>query len=165
MFGLFFGSYVWERLKNVALFDASQKTLDPFVGMLSTLVLITGSWFVVIAINAAKASQRRAAVIAFALALASGGAFCVNKYFEYSQKFAHGLSPATNDFFVFYFALTGVHLLHVLIGMVVLTISMRKSQRAVFDERYFVFVESAASYWHMVDLLWIILFPLLYVVN
>jgi nitric oxide reductase NorE protein len=84
------------------------------------------------------------------------------KVIEYGAKFRAGITLTSNDFFMFYFMLTGIHLLHVLIGMGVLTFLMRHTAAGVLDERRIQHLESGASFWHLVDLLWIVLFALLY---
>ena len=98
----------------------------------------------------------------FALAFACGAAFATVKFFEYRQQLVLGHSPASNEFYAFYFVLTGLHLVHVLIGMIVLTILWRKVRGGKASLR---FVESGATYWHMVDLVWVVLFPLLYLIR
>lgn len=165
MFGLFFASFVVERLHNVALFDRSQQALSPTIGMLNTLFLVSGSYFVVLAVDAAKRNARSRVISCLALALACAVAFSLAKLFEYADKFRHGLTPATNDFFTYYFILTGLHFLHVLIAIVVTIVLMRMSRKTDFGARYLLILESGASYWHMVDLLWVVLFPLVYLVR
>lgn len=165
MFGLFFSSFMFERLKNVELFNRSQQALSPTVGALNTLFLLAGSWFVVLAVSAAKQRMEQAVVNCLSLGLVCGGAFAVSKLFEYGAKFAAGLSVVTNDYYLFYFVLTGVHFLHLCIGLVVLAILRGRAKTGVGDERFLRWLESGACYWHMVDLLWIILFPLLYLVR
>ena len=165
MFGLFFASFVVERLHNVALFDTSQKALSQTIGMLNTLFLVSGSYFVVLAVDAAKRAARQRVVTCLALALACAIAFGIAKVVEYGDKFRHGLSPVTNDFFTYYFILTGLHFVHVLIAIIVTIVLIRMSRKTDFGERYMVILESGASYWHMVDLLWVVLFPLVYLVK
>ncbi len=165
MFGLFFGSFVVERLHNRALFDHAQLALSPTIGMINTLLLVSGSWFVVLAVEAARLGKRDRVVARLRPALACAVGFGVVKGVEYGDKFAHGITPATNDFFLYYFILTGLHFVHVMIAIIVTLVLICKSQREEFDPRYMVFLESGASYWHMVDLLWVVLFPLIYLVR
>jgi nitric oxide reductase NorE protein len=165
MFGLFFSSFMFERLKNVELFNQSQRALSPTVGAVNTLFLLAGSYFVVLAVDAAKQGMEQAVVNRLTLGIACGGAFAISKLFEYGAKFAAGISIVTNDYYVFYFVLTGVHFLHLCIGVIVLAILRHKARGGVGDGRWFGWLESGACYWHMVDLLWIMLFPLLYLVR
>ena len=165
MFGLFFSSFIYERSKNVPLFNASQEALNPALGAVNTLFLLTSSWFVVLAVDAAKKGMPTVVRNCLFAALALGGAFSAAKIYEYSAKIAHGITLVTNDFFMFYFVFTGIHFVHLLIGMAVLGFLASRVNRGMSDAAFLHYMESGASYWHMVDLLWIILFPLLYLVR
>ena len=88
--------------------------------------------------------------------------FVVSKSIEYFQKFAHGLTPGTNPFYMWYFTLTGIHLAHVLLGTSLLTFLWVRARGSAFSSSHRVVPECVASFWHLVDLLWIVLFPLLY---
>jgi len=164
LFALFFSSFMYERTKNVALFNDSQRALDPAIGALNTVLLLTGSWFVVMAVEAARQRLQRVLVACLGMAIACGVAFGTIKIFEYRSKIAHGITMLTNDFYMYYFALTGLHFVHLVIGLVALTVLLTKA-RAETAGDYQRYLESGASYWHMVDLLWIMLFPLLYLVH
>ena len=94
-----------------------------------------------------------------------GIAFGISKAIEYGGKLAAGITPMSNDFYMFYFSLTGIHLLHVIGGCVMLTVFWLKARKGEFDSRNLKVLESGATYWHMVDLLWIFLFPLLYLLR
>jgi cytochrome c oxidase subunit 3 len=94
-----------------------------------------------------------------------GLAFGVVKYFEYSAKFAHHIYPDTSIFFSLYFMLTGLHMLHVFIGIAILTVMMILTMKGKFNEKYSTPVELGGLYWHLVDLIWIYLFPLLYLIG
>jgi len=98
-------------------------------------------------------------------ALLCGLAFMVSKAVEYTEKLEAGVSLLTNDFFMYYFTLTGIHLFHVLAGIVVLVVLWFMARSRSFEPGRPVVLECGAIYWHMVDLLWIILFPLLYLVR
>lgn len=87
------------------------------------------------------------------------------KAFEYHEKFAAGITPKTNDFFMYYFVLTGLHLAHVVIGLVVLLIFARRNRAPAPTSTHIAFFEGAACFWHMVDLVWIVIFPLLFLVR
>ena len=100
-----------------------------------------------------------------ALTMLVGGSFAVTKVFEYWHKISAGITLLSNDFFMFYFALTGLHFLHFMVGMVVLAVCWSKSRRVPMDADYVVWIESSGCYWHMVDLLWLVLFPLLYLLR
>ena len=94
-----------------------------------------------------------------------GGIFLVIKLFEFHAKFSAGISLSTNTFYMFYLSLTIFHFMHVILGMVILSAVMLKAKGGGYSVENHVGVETGASYWHMVDLLWIILFPLVYVIH
>ena len=164
MFALFFTCYIVQRAGNVALYDESQRHLDTTIGAVNTVLLLTASWFVVIAVGAARKKLQHVVVACLSSAIACGAAFAAAKLFEYRDKIVHGITLQTNDFFMYYFVLTGLHFVHLAIGMIVLTVLLVKARRGIAGD-YLYYLESGASYWHMVDLLWIMLFPLLYLVH
>jgi nitric oxide reductase NorE protein len=164
-FGVLFAAYAITRLKNLDLFNEMQLTLDRDAGALNTLLLITGSWFVARAVAAIKADRRAASADFLLAAIASGVGFLVVKYFEYSAKFGAGISLDTNTFYMFYLSLTMFHALHVVMGMLILGFVWNKARRGAYTAREHHGIETGASYWHMVDLVWIILFPLVYVMR
>jgi nitric oxide reductase NorE protein len=113
------------------------------------------------AVQAVRTGRRRAAGLYLRVALGCGLGFCGVKILEYGEKFRAGIAINSNDFFMYYFVFTGIHLLHVLIGMSVL-IFMTRVVAGEVDGRRLGYLESGASFWHVVDLLWIALFALLY---
>ena len=165
IFGALFVSFVTDRLKQVDLYNASQQALDFNFGGIYTLLLLTSSWFVVIAVHAAKADRLRQVPIMLALGAVCGAAFASMKVVEYAAKIRAGITMKTNDFFMYYFTMTGIHLLHVIAGTVLLLIMYRKARAGGYHGANFAGLEMGASYWHMVDLLWIVLFPLLYLMR
>jgi nitric oxide reductase NorE protein len=164
MFALMFVCFMLDRHASPALFEESRQALNRDFGGVNTLILLTSSMLVVLAIEAMKRGRPRLAPGFFALALACGCAFMVSKAFEYTGKFQAGITMLTNDFFMYYFILTGIHLVHVIAGNVVLAVLWRKSRSAPAGGSLSLY-ESGATYWHMVDLLWVCLFPLLYLVR
>ncbi len=165
LFAVFFATFLFYRSKDKALFDASQLTLNTDLGAINTLLLLTSSLFVVVGVRAARKDFYRIAPWAFAGALLCGAGFGINKVIEYSAKIAHGITPVTNNFYMYYFILTGLHMFHVLIGMGVLVFLIVQSRKPGITGRKFGYVEGGACFWHMVDLLWIVLFPLIYLVR
>jgi nitric oxide reductase NorE protein len=164
MFALFFTCFIVQRASNVALYEESRHALSPTIGAVNTVFLLTASWLVVVAVGAAKRRLQTVVVTCLSAAIACGGAFAAAKVFEYRDKIGHGITMLTNDFFMYYFVLTGLHFVHLGIGMIVLTVLLVKARHSVGGD-YLYYLESGASYWHMVDLLWIMLFPLLYLVH
>jgi len=165
MFALFFAIFLFYRAEQAELYNISQATLNTNFGALNTLFLLSSSWFVVLAMNAARASLRRWSLGLFSLALTCGLGFSVVKIIEYSEKLANGISITTNDFYMFYYILTGLHFVHVIIGMLLLIVVLVKLSQDNKLSEQITFLEISASYWHMVDILWVILFPLIYLVK
>lgn len=163
MFGLFFLIFVWERAKAVTAFDEARRLLDPTVGMVNTLFLLTASWFMVGAAHAVRRRRRRAARRHVVLAFFAGAGFGALKLSEYVGKIGAGVTMLTNDFFTYYFVFTGVHFLHFVGGMIMLAVLFLRLGSA--REGEVIWTESIASYWHMVDLLWLMLFPMLYLMR
>jgi nitric oxide reductase NorE protein len=165
MFGAFFVAYIVYWMLDADAYTASQVKLDRNLGLINTLFLVVSSWAVVSAVHHAKAgrSPRVAPYLAFAIGL--GVAFMVVKYFEYAAKLAEGLSLTSDSFFMFYFCLTGIHLLHVVAGTIILIVMWTNAREGIYHAGNFKGLETGASYWHMVDLLWIFLFPLLYLLR
>ncbi|NMF87154.1 cytochrome c oxidase subunit 3 [Aromatoleum petrolei] len=161
-FTLFFAVFMHERGKQVALFNESAVKLDAGLGLLNTLILITSGWLVALALSAARAGDRTLLRRRLLLALIVGSGFAVTKVVEYHQKISHGITLLTNDFFMFYYALTGIHFLHFLVGVGVLLWLWVSAANRELDDHFLGTVESGGLYWHMVDLLWLVLFPLLY---
>lgn len=162
IFGLFFLVYVYYRGLDVDLYRQSQARLNQHYGALNTLLLLASSWLVVMGVEKARHGFGRKAMPFFAAALACGAGFSVVKVVEYSDKLAADITITSNDFFMYYYIFTGLHFLHVVIGMGVLTFLILKTRSESFQSSDMIMVESGASFWHLVDLLWIILFPLLY---
>jgi nitric oxide reductase NorE protein len=166
VFAVFFSVYLVQRGHDPALFAQAQGELNRNLGALNTMFLLVSSLLVVLAVRAVREEAlRHLAPRLFLGAMACGGCFVVVKAFEYHEKLAAGITPATNDFFMYYFVLTGLHLFHLLFGMGVLTVLWRFSRQETLSHHKLAFIEGGACFWHMVDLLWIVLFPLLFLVR
>ena len=164
-FAAFFLTYAFARSRNVALFHQSQLSLDLNSGAINTVLLITGSWFVVLAVQAIKRNQVRLCSTWLVAGIGCGFLFLIIKVLEYQDKFTAGLNMSTNTFYMFYFSLTFFHFMHVILGLVFLAIVLTKNLKGAYSAQNHRLVESGAAYWHMVDLLWIVLFPLVYVMR
>lgn len=165
VFALLLGSMAYVRGRWPQMFSAGVATLHPLAGLINTLALLTGSYWVAKGVAAMR--QGRSAQVAwwFRAGAASGLFYLVVKVVEYQQMFSAGYNLRTNTFYFFYFFTTFFHLMHVVLGMVILLVVAARFRRGVYpsgDKRKMA-AESAASYWHMVDLVWLMLFPLLYV--
>ena len=163
--GIFFAAYAFARVNNVELFDQYQATLDRDAALINTLALITSSYFVVRAVAAIRDDNRLVCVRWLWLAIAAAAVFVVVKSIEYGHHFDHGVSLSTNTFYMFYLSLTFFHFMHVILGMVILIAVAVKARAGDYSATEHTGVESGASYWHMVDLVWLILFPLVYVMR
>ncbi len=173
---LFVGYAVFRSLYHEAWHEASH-LLDWKLGALNTIVLISSSFTMAMAVRAAQRGDRKKIVLNLAITIACAVAFLVVKYFEYAHKIHLGLLPAgmftyqglahpkATLFFSLYFMMTGLHGIHVLIGIGLLTWILIRAGRGEFDEGYFTPVEMTGLYWHFVDLVWIYIFPLLYLVG
>lgn len=165
VFGVFFVTFLVERSKAPEIFDAARTTLHTGVGVLNTLVLLTSSLLVVLALGAMRTGARSVATRAVAGAIALGVVFVALKVFEYVSLGTDGHGPGANPFYLYYFILTGLHLFHVCLGLGALTFVLTQTRRAELGPSRTALVESAACFWHLVDLLWIFLFALLYLVS
>ncbi len=164
-FGVLFVAYAFARANDVALFNASQLTLSLPSGFINTLVLITSSYFVVRGVDAIKRGFSQQCIYWLMGTLLLGSVFVGIKVVEFSEKFADGITMSTNNFYMFYLSLTFFHLMHVLMGMVISACIIVNASRGKYDAQHYVGVETGASFWHMVDFLWIILFPLIYIIR
>ena len=178
-FGGLFAAYVVYRSAYPAAWAQASHHLDVMLGGINTAVLICSSLTMAMAVHAAQLS-RATAMIGYLLAtIALGGAFLGIKAVEYAHKFEEGLIPGPSFvwaeagpearhvqlFFALYFAMTGMHALHMVIGIGLLLNLVRQGRRGRFDARYHTPVEMIGLYWHFVDIVWVFLFPLLYLVD
>lgn len=164
-FGIFFLSYAFARSQNVELFNASQLELNRTTGAINTIVLITSSYFVVRSIAAIRESLQKQAARWMSAAIGLGSVFIVLKLFEFYAKYEEGITLSSNTFYMFYLSMTFFHFMHVILGVVILTIMAVKIRHGDYTAQEHDGMETGASYWHMVDLVWIILFPLVYVIR
>lgn len=171
-FALLFLGYAYSRRLDVELFNASQLAVNQTSGFINTFILITSSYFVVKAVhnirNMTQESQKASNLQAsrwLLFAILCGIAFSVIKVTEFSHIFGMGIHLSTNTYFMFYIMLTVFHFLHVLLGSGILFIIYKKTKTYGYVPNDSKGIETGASYWHMVDLLWIILFPLVYIIR
>lgn len=165
VFGVLFLAYAFTRAQDVEVFDASQLELDRLSGAINTVLLITSSYFVVIAVDRIRHGASRACAHWLVGAMVLGAGFLALKLFEFGAKFGAGIDMSTNRFYMFYIGLGFFHFMHVVLGMVILGAIALKAWRGGYSAAEHTGVETGASYWHMVDLVWIILFPLIYVLR
>lgn len=171
-FSLLFLGYAFSRRLDVELFNASQLAVSQTSGFINTLILITSSYFVVKAVQSIRSmtaqTQKESNIKAarwLLFAILCGVAFLVIKVTEFSTIFGMGIHLSTNTYFMFYIMLTVFHFLHVLLGSFILFIIYKKTKSYGYLTNDASGIETGASYWHMVDLLWIVLFPLVYIIR
>lgn len=165
VFGILFLSYAFTRAGHVELFNESQLLLDRRSGAVNTLALITSSYFVVRAVAAIKRDRTQTCARWLGAAMGMGALFIVIKSAEFYTKFSEGVSLSANTFYMFYLSLTFFHYMHVWMGLVILAVVAWKAAHRGYSAGEHTGVETGASYWHMVDLVWLILFPLVYVIR
>jgi cytochrome c oxidase subunit III len=176
-FGGMFTCYIVYRTFYPTAFAAASHELDITMGAINTAVLICSSLTMVLAVSAAQIGQRKSTVAFLLLTIVLGVVFLGIKAVEYHEKFVHhhvpgpsfhfdGPDPANAQlFFSLYFAMTGVHALHMVIGIVLLAILAVRAQRGDFTSEYYTPIDMTGLYWHFVDIVWIFLFPLLYLLG
>lgn len=164
-FGGFIASYIVLRMSNPEICRESQKELNWVLAMVNTVALITSSWTMALGVSAAGRGDRPRTLTYLFLTMSLGLVFLGLKGIEYAAKFSHHIYPSSNVFFSCYFTMTGFHALHVLVGIVVLWSLfwlILAGARARQGDTYPTPVETAGLYWHLVDIVWIFLFPILY---
>ena len=176
-FGGMFTGYTVYRLKYPQAFVDGSRELNIWLGGLNTGVLIASSLTMALAVHAAQMGKRKAIIGFLLLTFVLGGVFLGVKAVEYADKFHHHHVPGpdfsydrlkhheTQLFFSFYFAMTGMHALHMVIGMGLMGVLMWMAQKGRFTAEYYSPVEMGGLYWHFVDIVWIFLFPLLYLIG
>jgi cytochrome c oxidase subunit 3 len=180
---LFFGgvllAYTIYRTRYEDAFAAGSRELDLWLGTLNTAVLLTSSLTMALSVHAAQTRRRGLLIALLTATLALGSAFIVIKGVEYQHKYAHGLMPLAGLpfhwegpsaghvklFFDLYFVLTGIHALHMLIGLAILIVLIGKAWRGGLLGEFSAPVHVTGLYWHFVDIVWVFLFPLLYLIG
>jgi nitric oxide reductase NorE protein len=165
VFGIFFIAYAITRSRHVDLFNASQLQLDRVSGFINTILLISSSYFVVRAMAAIQRGNGKICSKWLLAAIACGAIFVILKLVEFAAKINAGISMSTNTFYMFYLFLAFFHFMHVILGMVILGAIAVKAWQGGYTAEMHEGAETGAAYWHMVDLVWIILFPLIYVLH
>jgi cytochrome c oxidase subunit III len=163
------------RSKYPEEFHGAAGFLNVPLGALNTIILLTSSATVAMSLTAIQRNDSKTAGRLVLVTLICAFIFLVNKYFEWGTKFHHGLYPGSDLmlelnrgyllFFSLYFLMTGLHALHIIIGMILLLIIYFKIESGKINRDHFVLHENGALYWHLVDLIWIFLFPLLYLIT
>jgi cytochrome c oxidase subunit 3 len=175
LFGGMFLVYAVYKFTYPEQFHIASKELNTLFGALNTIILLTSSLTIVLSIVAIKRGQRLLSIFFQLMTLAMGLGFLVNKFFEWSAKISHGIYPGSDKllekesgeilFFGLYYVMTGLHGLHIVIGMIVIAFMTWQTIKNKINQDQFVRLESAGLYWHLVDVIWIFLFPLFYLIS
>jgi cytochrome c oxidase subunit 3 len=177
-FGGMFLAYTIYRSTFPNVFALASTSLNVYIGAANTVVLLCSSFTMVLAVRAAQLGQRKAIVWFLILTLILGGVFLVVKGFEWHEKFVEHHIPGPSFhlegtteqghaqlFFSLYFLMTGLHALHMVIGAGMLGFLIWKAKQGLYTSEYFTPVDLGGLYWHFVDIIWIFLFPLLYLID
>jgi nitric oxide reductase NorE protein len=165
VFALFFATFMYSRGKNHAVFMRDHAELHLALGTVNTVLLLTSSLLVVLAVQRILAGRRADAWRLIAAALSCGAGFVAVKVVEWTQLFASRKGVGSGEFFSYYFMFTGIHLMHVLIGLAVLSRLIVVVRQTELSDRHARLCETGGIFWHMVDLLWVVLFALFYLVR
>lgn len=174
LFGALFIVYSVYRFEYQTAFHLAGEELDVGIGTLNTVILLISSATIAMSTSAIQYGNKKHTLYFLYATLFLAIVFLVNKYFEWQVKFDHGLYPGSNIlqsfgqgdtlFFGLYFFMTGLHALHIIVGIVIIAVMVAKVQNGSINSDYNVQLENTGLYWHLVDLIWIFLFPLFYLI-
>ena len=174
-FGGLFVTYAVYRFRNREAFHLAAHELDVVIGTVNTAILLISSMTIAMSTTAIQKKDKRATLVLIGITLLLALVFLVNKYFEWTTKIGHGIwpdSPMLEElgqgdilFFGLYYFMTGLHALHIIIGMVLLTVILVRVQKGRITFDNYQLLENGGLYWHLVDLIWIFLFPLFYLIT
>lgn len=162
IFACYFACYVYDRGQNPGAFLQGQHLLNQQLGVLNTVILLTSSLFVALCVEAARVRDFIHASRFVALGGACGALFMLVKAFEWTSKISAGLPAGTEELFLYYFMFTGLHVVHVSLGLFILWLVWRELGKR---EPRAELIETGGTYWHMVDLLWLAIFALVYLMR
>lgn len=175
LFGGLFIVYMAYRQEYSDAFHLAAKELDMAIGTINTIILLTSSLTMALSIAALQRYKITLSLYMLSATILLAFAFMVNKYFEWAAKFSHGIFPGSEEltnkssgeiiFFGLYYTMTGLHGLHVLVGIVLLSFMYVFIKRNTITPTNYIKLENSGLYWHLVDLIWIFLFPLFYLIH
>lgn len=176
-FGGLFAAYIIFRVLHPELFIKASTQLDTVMGTVNTAILITSSLTMVLAIREIQLNRPKTSIMYMWFTILCACGFLVVKYFEYTHKFHMGIFPGGNYtfggiddplasiFFSIYYMMTGLHTIHVIIGIGLILWQIHRTQKGAYSSSYYNPIEITGLYWHLVDVIWIFLFPLLYLID
>lgn len=176
LFGILFVIYSVYRFMNHDAFHLAAEELDTFIGAVNTIILLISSMTIAMSTTALQKGNKRFTLLLSAITLILGIVFLVNKYFEWGAKFDHDIFPGSETltqtmsqgeilFFGLYFIMSGLHALHIVIGIVFIAVVMQKVAKGKVHAQRAALLDNAGLYWHLVDIIWIFLFPLFYLIT
>lgn len=175
LFGGMFILYSVYRFQYAEDFHLAAKELNTILGAFNTAVLLTSSLTMALSIIAIQRDQKTLSLFLQVITIVLALFFLVNKYFEWSAKFHHGIYPGSEEllskssgeilFFGLYYVMTGLHGIHVIVGMFLIAVMTRMTRNDIITKDSYVRLENAGLYWHLVDIIWIFLFPLFYLIT
>jgi len=176
LFGILFIIYAVYRYLNHDAFHLAAEELDTFIGTVNTIILLISSMTIAMATTALRKKNKMLTLALAGITLVLGVVFLVNKYFEWGAKFEHGIFPGSEYltemlsqgeilFFGLYFIMTGLHALHIVIGLVLIAVVMWKVYNGKVHAERAALLDNSGLYWHLVDIIWIFLFPLFYLIT
>jgi cytochrome c oxidase subunit 3 len=176
LFGGLFIVYSVYRYMNPDAFHLAAEELDTFIGALNTVILLISSMTMAMATTALQKGHKKVAIGLVVVTFIIGLIFLVNKYFEWGTKFSHGIWPGSEQmidqmsqgeilFFGLYFVMTGLHALHIIIGLAIMVFAIRGINNGKVNPERPSLLDNCGLYWHLVDLIWIFLFPLFYLIT
>jgi cytochrome c oxidase subunit 3 len=175
LFGGLFIVYSVIRFTHATAFHLAAQDMNRFLGSLNTFLLLTSSMTIAMSISAIQYGHKKFALWLIGITIFIGLIFLMNKYFEWSHEIREGLYPGSSVlqgygngdtlFFGLYFFMTGLHALHIIAGVSVLSWAFAQVYRGRIHAKHFVQLENGALYWHLVDIIWIFLFPLFYLIT
>jgi cytochrome c oxidase subunit 3 len=176
LFGGLFIVYSIYRFLNPTAFQLGAHELNPVIGAINTIILLVSSMTIAMSTSALQKKNKGLTILLLEITVMLALIFLINKYFEWGVKFEHGIWPGSphliNDlshgeilFFGLYFIMTGLHAIHIIVGMIIILVALRRVQTGTVNENRPSLLENAGLYWHLVDLIWIFLFPLFYLIH
>ena len=175
LFGGLFIVYSVYRFRNPVSFHLAHEELSVTIGFINTVILLISSATMAVSISAMQKNDRKMTIVMLTVTLLLAFTFLVNKYFEWGAKFDHGMYPGSELmqelshgdmlFFGLYFFMTGLHAVHIIVGMVMIGVSLVQVRSGKINSGRYSLLENSGLYWHLVDLIWIFLFPLFYLIH
>jgi len=176
LFGGLFIVYSVYRYMNPDAFHLAAEELNRFIGSLNTVILLISSMTIAMSTTALRKGHRKLAIALVSISFLIGFVFLINKYLEWGVKFSHGIWPGSEHmlnemsqgeilFFGLYFVMTGLHALHIIVGMIIMVFAIRGLANGKITVDRPSLLDNAGLYWHLVDVIWIFLFPLFYLIH